>query len=245
MRPSEPGAPAAGRSARNRRAARGTRRGAAPPVPGAARGFTLVEVLIALAVTAFVAAASYAGLSAAIDGVAATRAAAERTQALDRALMLISRDLRQFAPRPIRDEFGEAEPALTGGRLAPFPLTLTRTGWHASTRRPRSHLQRVSYYLEDDALWRLSWPVLDRAGDSEAQRVRLLEDVTALELRFLPDLEQLRSTRGAAVDSRDWERDWVPAVGGSGALAPPAAVELRLTLGDLGELRRSYALAPL
>lgn len=209
------------------------------------RGFTLVEVLIALAVTAFVAAAAYAGLSAAIDGAEATRASAQRTQALDRALMLLSRDLRQFAPRPVRDEFGEPEPALSGGRLAPFALSFTRTGWHASTRRPRSHLQRVSYYLEEEALWRLSWPVLDRAGDSEPQRVRLLEGVEALELRFLPDFEQLRGARGAEIDSRDWPRDWVRTVGSSEPLPPPVALELRLTLADIGELRRVYALAPL
>ncbi|HKK23184.1 MAG TPA: type II secretion system minor pseudopilin GspJ [Pseudohaliea sp.] len=206
-------------------------------------GFTLVEVLIALAVTAFVAAAAYAGLSAVIDGVEATRAVARRTEDLNRAFMILSRDLRQFAPRPVRDEFGELEPALSGGPLAPFPLTLTRTGWHPSAGQPRSHLERVSYYLEDNALWRLSWPVLDRASSVEPVRVRLLDGVDGLELRFLDRLDRLVAGGGSDVDSRDWERSWVREVGVDAPLPPPpVALELRLELAGSGELRRLYAL---
>lgn len=207
------------------------------------RGFTLVEVLIALAVTAFVAAAAYAGLSAVIDGVETTRAVARRTEDLNRAFMILSRDLRQFAPRPVRDEFGELEPALSGGPLAPFPLTLTRTGWHPSAEQPRSHLERVSYYLEDEALWRLSWPVLDRASSVEPVRVRLLDGVEGLELRFLDRLDRLTGGRGSAIDSRNWERSWIREVGvGTPLPTPPVALELRLELAGRGELRRLYAL---
>ena len=207
------------------------------------RGFTLVEVLIALAVTAFVAAAAYAGLSTVIDGVETTRAVARRTEDLNRAFMILSRDLRQFAPRPVRDEFGELEPALSGGPLAPFPLTLTRTGWHPSAEQPRSHLERVSYYLEDEALWRLSWPVLDRASSVEPVRVRLLDGVEGLELRFLDRLDRLTGGRGSAIDSRNWERSWIREVGvGTPLPTPPVALELRLELAGRGELRRLYAL---
>ena len=42
-------------------------------------GFTLVEVLVALAITAFVSAIAYSGLSTAIVGVEQTRAIADRT----------------------------------------------------------------------------------------------------------------------------------------------------------------------
>ncbi|KGE05373.1 General secretion pathway protein J [Pseudohaliea rubra DSM 19751] len=205
-----------------------------------------MEVLLALAVTAFVAAAAYAGLAAVIDGVEGTRAVARRTEDLNRTLMILSRDLRQFAPRPVRDEFGEPEPALSGGPLAPFALTLTRSGWHPSAGQPRSHLERVSYYLEDEALWRLSWPVLDRASAGEPQRVRLLDGVERLELRFLERLDALTAGRGSDIDSRDWERSWIREVGVDTPLPPPpAAVELRLTIASLGELRRVYALPQL
>ena len=50
---------------------------------------------------------------------------------------------------------------------------------------PRSHLQRVNYRFEDEALWRESYPVLDRAGDTAGTSVRLLDGVEYLELGFL------------------------------------------------------------
>ena len=82
---------------------------AAVSMPPGTRGFTLVEVLIALAITAFVAVVSYNGLSTVISGVGSTRAVAEQTWELNRALMILGRDLRHFVPRPVRDGFHHDE----------------------------------------------------------------------------------------------------------------------------------------
>lgn len=211
----------------------------------ARHGFTLVEVLIALAVTAFVAAAAYAGVAAVISGVESTRAVAERTASINRALALISRDLRQFIDRGVRDEFGQEQPGLSGGRLARFPLTLTRAGWHNSAGHARSSLERVAYVFEDGALWRLRYPVLDRAGGTQPARVLLLEDVDGIELRFLGDIESLRAGNATLVETRDWDTSWVADVSQPGGITPPpAALELRLELADVGLLTRLYALPP-
>ena len=93
-------------------------------------GFTLVEVLIALAITAFVSTIAYTSLSTVLAGVESTRQVSNRTYEVNRAWMIISRDLRQFVNRPIRDEFGEREPAMMGGPAARFALSFTRSGWH-------------------------------------------------------------------------------------------------------------------
>ncbi len=211
------------------------------------RGFTLVEVLIALSITAFVAAIAYSSLSTAILGVESTREVATRTYEVNRALMILGRDLRQFVSRPIRDEFGDLEPAMTGGPLARFPLSFTRSGWHNPNGLERSQLQRVAYRLEDTVLWRDAWAVLDRAADSEPQSVILLEDVEYFDLAFLGSLEALDvSNDGRELETRNWPESWVPTTGvGDGGLAPPVAIELTLELTDWGELRRLYALPPL
>jgi general secretion pathway protein J len=210
-------------------------------------GFTLVEVLVALAITAFVSAIAYSGLSTAIIGVEQTRAIADRTYEVNRAWMIISRDLRQFVPRPVRDEFGEPEPALQGGPAARFLLSLTRTGWHNPNALPRSNLQRVNYRLEDGALWRETYPVLDRAGDTAAQEVRLLEGVEYLTIAFLGSLAGAGGADDSlSLETRDWPESWVVDTSTAGAsLAPPVAVEIRLQLEDWGEMRRLYALPPL
>ena len=69
-------------------------------------GFTLLEVLIAMAITAFVALIATTSLSRVMDGVESLRATADRTYDVNRAWMIISRDLRHLAERPVRDEFG-------------------------------------------------------------------------------------------------------------------------------------------
>jgi general secretion pathway protein J len=208
-----------------------------------ARGFTLVEVLIAMAITAFIAAAAYAGLSNVLLGAEQLQAAGGRTRDINRAMTLLERDMRQFVNRPVRDEFGGRQPGLTGGPLALFPLSLTRSGWHNSLELPRSDLQRVHYYIEDDALWRAYYTVLDQAVDTQLQRVRLLDGIEDFQLRFLATLEALEIDRDLVVDTRSWLPNWVPEPGTSASnFAPPVAIELRLELVDLGPLRRVYAL---
>lgn len=211
------------------------------------RGFTLVEVLIALAITAVVSVMAYTGLSTVMTAAEVLRASEARSYEINRAWMIISRDLNEFVPRPVRDEFGEPEPALTGGELARFPLSLTRAGWHNPAGYPRSNLQRVNYRLEDEVLWRDTYPVLDRAGDTEPRSTELLEDVELLQLRFLGDLEALQTATGSGtLDLRNWAENWVADGSQPGAVqAPPVAVEILLQLRDWGEMRRVYALPPL
>ncbi len=212
------------------------------PRPRLQQGFTLVEVLIAMAITAFVATVAYTGLSTVITGMESTRENAQRSYEVSRAWMIITRDLRQFANRPVRDEFGELEPALQGGPVARFALSLTRGGWHNPNALLRSNLQRVNYRVEDNALWRDSYPVLDRAGDTEPARVILLSDVDDLRLLFLGSVDTAGGT-GINLDTRQWPDNWVVDTSQPGAtLAPPAALQVTLQLADWGEMTRLYVL---
>jgi general secretion pathway protein J len=207
-------------------------------------GFTLIEVLIALSITAFVATIAYASLSSVISGVESTRAAATQTYELDRALVFISRDLRQVVARPVMDEFGQREPALTGGTLARYTLSFTRNGWHNPKQLTRSNLQRVNYLVEEGALWRESFFVLDRLGDSQSQRVKLLDGVEELTVAFIGSVDEVDTQNdGKTLDTRNWAENWVVDSSAAGVvLPPPAAIEVRLQLEGWGELSRLYEL---
>ena len=216
---------------------------------GGARGFTLIEVLIALAITAAVATLAFSSLSAVLDSAESLRRQGGRIAEVNRAWALLSRDLNQFAPRPVRDAFGAAEPALTGGGDG-SGLSLTRAGWRNPDGRLRSTLQRVRYHWEDGALWRESYPVLDRTAATEPQRVRLLEGVESFELAFLARQTPLPNAN-TAINTDGWLRHWaVDGAAGGGTPGPanippeepPEAVEIRLTLRDWGELRWLYEL---
>ncbi len=54
------------------------------------QGFTLVEVLIALSITAFVSMIAYSSLSSVISGVESMRESTDRTYEINRAWMIIS-----------------------------------------------------------------------------------------------------------------------------------------------------------
>ncbi|GAB5453476.1 MAG: GspJ family T2SS minor pseudopilin variant XcpW [Halioglobus sp.] len=210
-------------------------------------GFTLVEVLIAMAITAFVSIVAYASLATVMTSVEVLGESSDRTWEVNRAWAFISRDLRAFAPRPVRDEFGQQEPALTGGELANFPLSFTRVGWHNPNAHPRSNLQRVNYRLEDQALWRDTYFVLDRSAETEAQSVKLLDDVEVLEVAFLENLEAVDfKGRGKEIDPDNWRENWVDTSYNPGTvLAPPVALRITLQLTDWGEMSRYYVLPPL
>ena len=191
-----------------------------------------------MAITAMVASLAFASLSRTMDSVEGLRDQGDRITELNRAWGILTRDLRHFVDRPVRNEFGATDPALAGGDVADQSLVLTRIGWYNTTGRPRSSMQRVRYVVEDETLFRESYLVLDRSSDTEPRRVALLDGVLDIEMRFLsPDI---------AVDPRefetdDWPEDW--AIGASAAAqSPPEALELRLELDDWGEVRWLYEL---
>ena len=209
----------------------------------APRGFTLIEVLIAMAITAFVSVLSYQALSAALTGIESVRAESERLHEINRAFNVLSRDIRQMTNRPVRDEFGQLASAVLGGPLARDPLRLTRAGWHNSTGAPRSTLQRVAYRLEDDRLLRLSYPVLDRTTAIEPTETVLVDRVEGFEVRFLPTIKSLEVDRNQTIDRRFWQENWISEVGFTDKIMdPPAALEVRLSLEDWGELERLYVM---
>lgn len=207
-------------------------------VKGVPQGFTLLEVLIAMTITAMVAVMAYGGLSAAASMAEHQRAQVARLEAIATAIGWLGSDLRQSMPRAISAGHGERAPALQGGGHSDELLELTRAGWTNWRGTPRGNLQRVRYRLDaQGVLWRDHWLVLDRLAENDSiQSVELLPEVRALEISFLdPD------TPGAARSSLggEWSDQW-PAPGARRAL--PLAVRIRLELTDIGAVERIIGL---
>jgi general secretion pathway protein J len=201
-------------------------------------GFTLIEVLIALAITALIATLSFTSLTTVLDSVESVREARTRITEVNRFWNLISRDLRQMVDRPVRNEFGEAEASFWGGADAENSLHFTRTGWHNPNDHTRSNMQRVAYRLEDETLWRDSYLVLDRTSETEPQSVALLEGVQLFEMLFMRRGTQVSLQE---IDTDDWAEDWNLGTDSADG-EPPAALEIRLELEGWGEIRRLYEL---
>lgn len=196
-------------------------------------GFTLLELLIAIALFALLGLATYRMLEAVLRSDEVIRAQETQLRQLGRAVWRLEQDLLQAVPRPVRDGYGDEQNAFVG-QLAGFEggasLDLTRSGWRNPTGLRRSNLQRVSWRLAGDSLERQYWTVLDRDLDSEARVQRVLDGVTELRLRYL-DAEN------------SWHEEWPPFEFGRGdpteqARRLPVAVEVSFDHQRYGTITR-------
>jgi len=197
-------------------------------------GFTLIEVLVALAVFGVMSMLAYAALGSTLSNAEYLTERMDRLQSVQRAVRYLSTDLIQAAPRPVRTELGDSYAAALQSTLSSdFALELTHAGWGNPAGLPRSTLQRVAYRLEEDKLVRYHWNVLDRTYANEPLATVLLDDVESLFFLFYDG-------SGEASDT------WPPLVqqGGAALRSRPRAVEIILTLVDQGEIRRLLEIAP-
>lgn len=200
----------------------------------AQKGFTLIEVLVAMAIFAIMSALAYGTLSQTLLSAEILSDRMDRLQAIQRTMRLLTDDLHQLAPRPVRDELGDTfAPALTTGFQSGFAIEMTRSGWNNPLTLPRSTLQRAAYRIEDDELVRYHWMVLDRTLSNEPVSVVLLDDVESIQFRFF-------QTDGEATDQ------WPPLnqSGPASVRYRPRAVEIILRLEDEGEITRLVEVAP-
>jgi general secretion pathway protein J len=191
-------------------------------------GFTLVELMVAIAVFAVFAALAYGGLQAVVKQRTNSDRSMARLSEVQRAVRVVASDLEQLNPRPVRDRLGDTEqPALVAGPRAEFPLELTRGGWSNPLGAPRPTLQRVAYLLDGDKLVRLQWNVLDRTQANEPARWDLLTGVKSMVVRFLDP-------------ERQWHDDWPPEGGDdlTRLRLQPIAAELTIELDDWGTIVR-------
>ena len=192
------------------------------------KGFTLLELLVAMAVVAVVGVMALGGLSEVIRQQTIAQQRAERWREIQFAMRIISQDLAQIHPRPTREERGEDwQPSI----LAPsvqFALEFSRGGWANSVALPRGSVLRVAYDWEDDTLVRFHWSVMDRTLATPPIRTELLSGVEDVEIRLLDA-------------NGEWQLDWPPAsmTGAARLVARPRVVEFGVILEDFGRVWRA------
>jgi general secretion pathway protein J len=187
------------------------------------RGFTLLEMLIALAIFSLLAVMSYSGLSAVLEQQFRTETEADHLAGLQKAYLIMQRDIEQVVTRPVRDEYGEELAPLVGD----LTLEFTRAGWSNPLGHPRSTLQRVAWSYEDRQLRRYVWQVLDRAQDSQPVDQLLMENIEYMQIRYLLAADEWKEQWPELIENPD--PNAVPAV-------LPGAVEVTIEHEHYGPL---------
>ena len=184
------------------------------------RGFTLLEVLIAVAIVATIAVLGYRAVAALADSETRLSIEATRWRALDAFFARLEADLREALPRSARlgatreaawlgVADGDGNAALTFSRAGPeFNLESSSGG------------QRLQYRFRDGMVEVLYWAGYDRVATIAPTAYPLLTDVARFRLAYL--------TKDGA-----WVNAWP--VTGDTDLPRAARAELTLANGEIIE----------
>ena len=196
------------------------------------RGFTLLELLLAVSLLAIVTATAFVGFNSMLATKDSVETAGDRLAVIQKAFIMMGRDFAQISPRSIRDEYGFRQPAVYRRTSGFFGLEFTRNGWLNSGAHSRSNLQRVAYGLVDGALVRKHWLHLDRAGAGRPLEQIVLAGVTEFSMEFLD------------ADGH-WRNSWPPETSVAGAPVAndsmlPKALAITLDLEGWGKIKRIF-----
>ncbi len=194
-------------------------------------GFTLLELLVSLAIFALLATMAYSALNTVLNARKEVEQRAARLTELQTAFMVMQRDIEEAVARPVRDDLGDEQAALKGGGVGTGVLTLTRTGWRNPLGVARSDLQRVDYVFSKQQLLRESWSTLDRGPGNEPYVEILIDGVSAVELRFMGQ-------------DRQWVGYWPPDASNNAenqdAVLMPRAIEISVDVKGWGRIVRLF-----
>jgi len=198
------------------------------PVDHLERGFTLLEVLVALAVFAIVTALAYKGL----DSIATTRQRLDEEMRMWRRIELvfdrISLDVTQVAPRTWKNSAGkEISPVLgtTSTSGSQCQLDIIRFGSDHVPIHVRYSLQKGNFTL--DLVPDADTLITSSGGADHYGSNVLLDNVKRCDMAFMDT-------------KNDWQSHWPLST--TVTKDRPRGIRLRLTLADQGQFERMYYL---
>ena len=197
------------------------------------RGFTLIEILIAMAIFTLIGLASTGLLTTVIDSNDLSSERFEKLQQLQRAMVIIERYIQQAVPRPVRAEGETQKVVMAGGEVDDSDgdgIGFVRGGWHnPQLMLPRSTLQYVAYRLDEDRLERVYSNYVDNVIGYEPKTRTLLENIESFTVEFI----------SAESSSDDDDLSWSESYQGE---VLPMAVAIEFVSKDFGLIRREFAL---
>lgn len=201
----------------------------------AVRGFTLLEVLIAIGITAVIGLGVWQVLSSIVQSRDRVDELATQFDGLQRTMLFLERDITQAVNRPARDIYGDYGFALTS-RENDFSLLLTRQGWRNPLGIRRSNLQRVGWEYTGDSIRRRYWVSVDQGQEDESREALMLENVNDFRVRFLDE-------------RREWRDNWPDedsmasqSLGAKPDISFPLGMEVVIEHERFGTLTRTFPL---
>ena len=190
------------------------------------RGFTLIEVLVAMAILAVVIMATHQILDSTTKAKEASDEKIAELNGLQTAFRLMDQDFSQMTQRTVRNEAGDAqEQYLLAGRYILESqydgIAFVRDGWvNPINLLRRSELQAVGYRVLDDNLERVYRVYVDQLDNMEPRVQVVLKGIEELKFEFLDA-------------NNEWQEQWQ-------IKALPKAVAVTLQQIEAEPIRRVF-----
>jgi general secretion pathway protein J len=151
------------------------------------QGFTLIEMVIAVAIFAVMMVIAFPGLTHIAKVGDQVGQANSRLSELQFALTYLNRDWTQVSSRKILDQYGDEKSHIV---IEDNSISFTHSGWSNLLQQKRSELQRVQYLVKENQLIRQYWVSLDQAPAEEPVSTVLIDDVEFFAIFFIDSAEQ-------------------------------------------------------
>ncbi|GLR08063.1 type II secretion system protein GspJ [Mixta theicola] len=190
------------------------------------RGFTLLEILIALALTAGLSLMCWQVMHGVLLNSATIKQQSTRFTQLQFAVTLLERDFSQaMVSATQRNQLTESEAAARQALLAETQAHFLRHNWlNPGALLPRTELEEVAYRLKQGRLERLSWRYPQQGEDMPPAITTLLTDTESFHISYYRD--------GKVTDR--WNM----------FSALPDSVKITLRLTGVGEIHRRIIVKP-
>ena len=189
-------------------------------------GFTLIEMVVAIAIFAVVGVLAYGGLNHVLKNQEHIQDSEKRLKNLQLTFRYLERDISQIIERSVRNQYGDIQFAFIGDEDK--AISFTHSGWRNPANLARSKLQRVTYELSENTLKRYTWAQLDGAIAEEYFSTNLLEDIESLSMRYLDSGNQ-------------WHSVWPPLNRNPESVGIPKALEITIKAEPWDEIKRIFA----
>ncbi len=210
-------------------------------------GFTLLEVLVAMVITAIIGVMAFKSFDGAADASEETQRVLEEINRLDKTWQSLGNDLLNLLPVEGNTPFQGESLECQGKDSCQLMLLFKRGNWVNFANRPRSDIQLVSYRIEEGKLIRdfipeANRPVSEIDMERQAFHQLLLEGVEDVQLRFLYT-EMVASEGKSVLQGNDYSEGWLPLwpdTSRSGAAGIPLALEVTIQLEGVGPSVRLF-----